>query len=103
MSASCLTVGVVFQQFGWHATSRTHTYDGRGSLDVALAFASQVFHLDHASTVRVCKGVVIMPALAQHKGSQVIARCRGGGVSDVVNYSLRGNDVYVFASYGVST
>ena len=66
MSAPFVTVGVVFQQRGWHVTPRTRTFDGRMSLHVALVFASQVFHIDHVATIGACRGVISMPALKQY-------------------------------------
>ena len=44
---SFMIVGVVFQQFGWHGTPHTRTYDGRKFLDVVLVVASQVFNVNH--------------------------------------------------------
>ena len=46
MSASFLTFGVVHHAGAWGVTHRARTHDGRKVLDVALSFASMVFHLD---------------------------------------------------------
>ena len=62
----------MFQQFAWHVTPRSHAHDGRRFLDVALASsASQVFRLDHVTTVRV--GRAIVPVFKQHCPEEVAA------------------------------
>ena len=88
-----MTMGVVFQQFGWHVVPRTHAHDGRRSLNVALASTSQIFHLDHVATIGTCRGVATMPALAQQNATEILAWCRGRDVSNVVHYTFQSNDV----------
>lgn len=65
LTASFVTFGVVFRpNAGWHLTPRSLTFDGRRSFEAALPFASTAFRLEHASTIRTCKGVVSMFALS---------------------------------------
>ena len=92
-SASFTTLDVVFQQYGWHIGQRIRNYDGRRSLDVAFAFASQLLHLDHVVAARVCRGVATMFAVSQYYSSGVLAWCRGGGANSVVYYTPEGTDV----------
>ena len=85
--------GVVFQQSGGHVAPRIRTHDGRRSLDVALAFASPVFRLDHVATVRACRCVVAMPAFTQFNTGEVLAWRRGVDADSVIHYTLQGKDV----------
>lgn len=55
-AASCITVGVVFQQVGWHIAPRSDADGGRKPLQAAFTLASQVLHLERVSNVRACNG-----------------------------------------------
>ena len=93
LSSSFVTVGVVFQSGGWHVTFRTRLHDGRRFLDAAFAFASQVFHLESVVTIRACRGVKIMPQLAQHEHGEVIVWMRGEGRDSFVSYTFCTTDL----------
>ena len=93
LSSSFVTVGVVHHAGAWSVTPRTRTHDGRRFLDAALAFASQVLHLDRVVTVRACRGVKTMPKLTQYNSAEVIARIRGEGSDSLVSFVPRQQDL----------
>lgn len=81
LTASCVTVGVVFQQFGYHVTPRVATCDGRRSLDAALPLASQAFCIDHVVIVRACGGSYCYDRPIgpyKRRGIDVASRCGCG-------------------------
>lgn len=67
-TASFITVGVVFQQFGWHLIPRPLAYDGRKPLQTALPLAPQVPRLEHAATISACNGLPSMPLFNRYVG-----------------------------------
>ena len=90
---SFITLGVVYQQFGWHVAPRIQSYDGRRSLGVAFVVASQVLRFDHVAIVGACGGVVTMQVLAQYDAGEVIVWCRGNGANGIIYYTCPGKDI----------
>ena len=81
----------MLQQPDLHLTSRTAIHDGRRFFEAARALAPQVFHIDRVVTVQARKGVVSMPALAQHVDGEVVMWRRSASVEEVVQFFPKAN------------
>ena len=88
-----IIVGVVQQQGYGHLTPRATTHGGSRSFHAAFAIAAQVLHIRYVSTIRVCRGAIILPALKGYVHSEVLLWRRDGDVSEVTHFSTEGAEL----------